>query len=229
VAEASDRLLRQINATATERMARASASRHHDRRTPRAIVNESLISTWSAFLETFDRTSFQIGQQQLTALEHYRRVSDVTRDRWRQTLDGLSSSVLSHALAAGTPARLDDLFMILDNQPQGSTASADTFSPPSLVQPSVRPLSAASERESATAFVDSPPTGDAQMTAEFRRVVLDFAERYPESRLQDPHRILEALREWTELEITRGVGAGKRKLHRAWIRRFLVIFASATG
>lgn len=222
LAAASDRLVREFDRSLAEQAAEGRAHHSAAARSPRAIASESLIATWSQFLAECDRDAFRILQQQLSWLDHYRRLSDTMRARWRVTDDMLSAVVLKHLVAAGTPERLDDLFTLVDKQVAARNEKPDVFRPAPLATTPRRQVPR-DDGDVLAAFVSSSarPTND-QLAAEFSRVVLDFAERSPASRLQDPPRVLDAIRNWTELDIHRGVGKARRALHRTWIRQYLL-------
>jgi hypothetical protein len=58
--------------------------------------------------------------------------------------------------------------------------------------------------------------------AGLRRLLADFTRASPLYALQRPGRIQQALEQWATLDVERGVSTERRKLHRTWLREFLL-------
>jgi hypothetical protein len=193
-------------------------------RTPRMVAAESLIAVWSQFLGDCDSHRFRVLQAGLTPLAFYHRLDQEIDREWRRVRDLVAPKVLANLIAGARPESLDDLFFTLEHQQAGEVSADERFRPPDTVDAAPASTPESPHRAAVLEFLAVSPVAastTAATVAEFRRAVLDFSERTPASQLQTPRRILEAMANWSRLEVERGLPADRRRVHMQWIRAYL--------
>lgn len=194
-------------------------------RTPREIARWSLLHAWMGFLEEKARIEHRGWRQGYAEHEAFRVISDRVSREWAKREGDVSRIVLQYLLKARRPEELDDLFYLEDHKafvPRPLTP-AYAWSPAESAALARHDLEAQTRAliEEFVALRVQELTGSLTK-AGGRRLLADFTRASPLYSLQSPRRIQHELEQWTSLEIERGVSGERRKLHRTWLREFLL-------
>jgi preprotein translocase subunit SecA len=196
-------------------------------RTPRRIAFWSIRSGWIGFMLERSRIIHRVYQKRLSYLEQYRSITDQITNEWQKVEKDIATRVLRNLLRSAQPAALDDLFVYEDNSIdspdnekeknfftwEGSTTEErDSFDPKENVRLLIGQFVAQANSNLNETF----------SVSHLRRLLSDFTDQNPLYQLQGPSQIQKALEAWSVAENERGVTAARRKVHKKWLRQFLL-------
>ena len=196
-------------------------------RTPRQIAYWSIRLGWMGFMQERRRIIHRATQKRLSYLERHRVVTDQIINEWQKTEREMATRVLSNLLRCTQPATLDDLFVYLDNSVSspavkekenlfkweaGEGRADDRFDPKENVRLIIGQFVAQVAGNLSETFNNS----------NLRRLLADFIEQSPLYMLQSPAQIQKALEVWKAAENERGVSTARRRVHKKWLREFLL-------
>ncbi|GAB6039814.1 preprotein translocase subunit SecA [Endothiovibrio diazotrophicus] len=195
-------------------------------RRPRDIAHWCIFLPWSEFIEERARIIHRVKQQEDSAMEQYRMITDRILNAWDKVESALPAFTIRHLLLAESAERLNYLFIYEDFSITTETKPKSNFE----WDASHLNLSSA-ERSSARTInsLISEFGGHSNIHTEesfgpdsLVHLLTRFLNEAPLHTLQTPDRIYTAIGRWRDLERAEGVAESRQKINHRWIRLFLL-------